>query len=709
MDPTYLQAFLDESEENIQLLNEGCMALESGQRDDGLFSAMFRAAHTLKGMSATMGYQAMSQLTHRLEDVLSALRAAPDRTTQAHIDALFRAVDALGQLLGQIRATGEEGGADCADVVKELGSLLQPGDADAQTPSAPGTGMAGAASDRLWADWLADSAIRAAVDHFLRSGSSIGLLRVTVDPESPMKGARAVLVARQIDPVADVIACSPDAEAMQSGAFASDLYFLLALHGDEHDLVRAAANVTEVTDVRFEPLTAQRLAEAAGQDGAAETAATTDTATAAAASGAPVPGMRGGAGDAQGAGNGTGSPAGTPDAGRAPGRGAIADTTIRVSVQKLDALMNVLSELTVDKTRLATVAAELGHASLLQVTESISRLLGQLQQTAMSLRLVPVQVLFQRFPRMVRDLARTLGKEIQLEMAGTETELDRTIVDEMGEVLVHLLRNAADHGLEAPDDRVAAGKPAAGTIRLAAYQSGQHVVIEVTDDGRGIQVERIRQRAVERGLVSAEAASRLREEQVFAFMFASGFSTAETVSDISGRGVGLDAVKAKVEALGGRIGITSRAGHGTTFRIELPLTVAIIDGLLVQVHDDVYAIPLSNVAEVIRARPDDLDDIHGSPVLRLRGQVVPIIDAGLRWYDRPLLGAEAPRFVICRGGQRTVAVAVSRYLGHQQIVNKPLGAYLRRVRQFSGATILGDGRVALIVDVGPWLSGGLGA
>ncbi|MCL6443899.1 MAG: chemotaxis protein CheA [Alicyclobacillus sp.] len=677
MDPVYLQAFIDESEENIQTLNELCIDLEQGRRGEEQFSAMFRAAHTLKGMSAAMGFETMAHITHRLEDVLAHLRAHPERTTERHVEVFFRCIDILAGVLAHVRERGSEGVHAFEPVVAELDALL---DAEAVEPD-PGRGTSvghGPTGSHPAPPGVTPSEVTLETVRLSgETGDRLGLVVVQLSPSCPMKAPTALLILRSIEQRAKLIRSEPDLNRIQTGEIGDVLECTIAIREtDETPLISELRGIPDVEAVTYELLTSPDMRPAMNEAG----------------SGAQV-----------GAANSRTSPANAA-AGPLSTSSFAVEQTVRVSVQKLDKLMNIVSELTVDKTRLLATALRIQDPVLSNLTESVDRLVGELQAMVTSLRLVPVQMLFQRFPRMVRDLSKSLGKDIRLSMSGLETEIDRTILDEVGNVLVHLIRNAADHGLEPSEERVAKGKAASGTISLRAYQAGQWVVLEVSDDGKGIDTMRVRARAVRDGIVTEEEASRLSEEQIYGLLFRSGFSTAEAVSDISGRGVGLDAVRRKVEMLGGEITVDSRPGSGTTFAIRLPLTVSIIEALMVEVVHDVYAIPLTHVIQVSRTHLSELEKIQGHWVLKAAGAVVPVIDVGKEWYGASALAGERARLVLCQEGNRKVAFAVSGFLGQQEVVNKPLGAFLNRVKQFSGATILGDGRVALIVNVGAWIS-----
>jgi two-component system, chemotaxis family, sensor kinase CheA len=681
----YLQIFIDESQENIQLLNTVCLRLEETGGTDEDFAEMFRAAHTLKGMSATMGFEAMAHLTHRLEDTLSYMRANPERMSSEVIDVFFQSIDALETMLSNIQSDGTEGESRWEDLIQRLQRLVDGREQDevAATMTHPATASVGS-EDLPVTPELYDM-----LSQLHAGGLCAGYLRVKLAEDCIMKGPRAIMVVRAIDGFGDILSCHPSTEEIEAGSFDGQLTFLVALReNDDSGLLTAVRSVSEVAEATWKPW-----------EGGAKGTTSTQAA----------PKETSGLGEANKTSEDSGHRESAPRMERAkPGATthtkSPVDRTIRVPVERLDTLMNLLSELVIDKTRLAALANEIGSPELKEVTDKLSRVANDLQSSVMALRMVPVEALFQRFPRMVRDLSRSLGKDIRLEMSGLETEFDRTVIDEMGEVLVHLIRNAADHGLEQTDRRLKAGKPAHGTIQLRAYGAGQHVFIEVQDDGGGIDTAKVLHRAMERGLITASEAERMTQAQIHGLLFESGFSTADRVSDISGRGVGLDAVKSKVESLGGRIHIESVMGEGTTFRIQLPLTLSILQALLVQISGETLAIPLGNVEEVVAANESDIKNVHGRPLLCFRDKLIPILDAGQWLFGDPALAKAPWHFVICKSGHQTLAVAVHGLYGQQEIVNKSLGAYLQSVRWFSGATILGNGQIALIADVHAWMN-----
>ncbi|EJY55624.1 CheA signal transduction histidine kinase [Alicyclobacillus hesperidum URH17-3-68] len=656
----YLDSFLAESEDNLATLDDLCLALERDGASDDTLAAMFRAAHTLKGMSATMGFMAMADLTHHMEDALGHIRNHPTEFQPSVVDTLLAAIDALTANLDQIRDRGSEEGIDHSAILQRLAAVVE----TQNSRSVEGSTEAGP-----------PVAFRDRVAEILRSGREPLVIQIAFAPECTMKAVRLLMVERAVESFGECAAVYPDVQALEADADASTAYLaMLVAHQDADALLTAIREISEITTavvVELESIVSasgEREMNQARQETAATVAVATANETPAHHAAAPSTG------------------------------GKVRDQTLRVPVSRIDEFMNVLSELVIAKTRLELLAQRGDHA-LREVTEQIARLTSSLQDGVMQMRMMPVESLFQRFPRMMRDLQKTLGREFEFVMTGLETEMDRTVMDEMGEALVHLLRNAADHGLEPPEVRERNGKPRKGTIRLSAYASGGHVYLEVADDGAGIDRDRVLNSAIGKGLVDERSAQNWTDAQVYDLLFASGFSTAEKVSDISGRGVGLDAVRGKVESLGGDIRVESVPGQGTTFVIELPLTLAILPAMLVQLDNYIYAIPTGSVEEVARLSAEDIDSIQEQPVYRYRDGVVPIVDLGDRFFDAPCRGDYPWNAVICKEGKRRLALIVDDIVDELGIVNKPLGRYLGQVEMFSGATILGDGRVALIIDV----------
>ncbi|EPZ46241.1 chemotaxis protein CheA [Alicyclobacillus acidoterrestris] len=664
----YLDAFLAETDENLNVLSELCLVLEQQGADDDTFAAMFRAAHTLKGMSATMGFQKMADLTHHMEDALGYFRQHPERFDSSIVDVLFQAIDGLTEHVEAIRNGAGEEGIDHQTVLDAL--------ARAQNEVAA-SAVASAAENASFAPEMI-----AMLESLQAEGNQVAVVRVELTADCVMRGVRMVMVMRALEPFGECLATSPDVPVLEEGSFTGAAELAVVLHNGTFDALRAAvADIAEVAQVDIVQLSDLKTAAQA----------TTPTPVASAAK--PVEQ----ASSEQAPAASASAPA--PASGGKQAAPRHREQTLRVPVSRIDEFMNVLSELVIARTRLELLARASENPELREVSEQIARLSDSLQDGVMSMRMMPVESLFQRFPRMMRDLQKTLDREFDFEMTGLETEMDRTVMDEMGEALVHLLRNAADHGLESPADREQRGKPRKGVIRLAAYASGGHVYLEVSDDGRGIDRDKVLASAIKKGIVDPAKAPAMSDAQVYDLLFASGFSTAATVSDISGRGVGLDAVRGKVESLGGTIRIESVPGQGSTFLIELPLTLTILQAMLVRVGDELFALPTSGIEEVARIAPQDVEFVHEQPVVNFREGVVPMIDLGAYFFSSKTTTEDVWQTVICREGKRYVALVVDDVIDELEVVNKPLGKYLEGVKVFSGATILGDGHVALIVDL----------
>jgi two-component system chemotaxis sensor kinase CheA len=666
----YLDLFLEEAADLAQSLGEALLRYERGEQPDAQIAEMFRVAHSLKGMSASMGFHNLAEAMHRMEDVLSVLRTASRPAPDAVLDALFESVDHLDAALRQIRATGAPPVLDHAAWLRVLDDAyraLQTGDAGPESPSA----VDGGDGDRRGSD--VPDEIRNLVAAALGSGLTVGWLTVHVDPGCQLKGARAVLVHRAVEASGEILLCDPPAERMEAGDYADVLRFLVVLYQpDSAAVIKAALSVSEVTGAEFtawdeshgaDPREGGEPGVSPGDGGQADTASQ-DAFRGAQAAGGPV----------------------------------VRDRMLRVNLDKVDALMRWCGELVVEKNRLASLLERTADDNVRAALDRLGAIAQQLQETVTSLRMVSVDGLFRRFPRMVRDLSKQLGKPLQLELAGLDTELDRTMMEDLFEILVHLVRNAADHGIEPPDVRVAAGKPETGTIRLRAYPVGQHVRVEVQDDGGGIDVEAVKRRAVERGLVEPSAAAEMSDEDAYELLFQPGFSTARQVSDISGRGVGLDAVRDTVQTLGGRIEVFSEPGRGTMFRVQLPLRRTVLTVLLARVGSQTYAVPLHSVEEALLVDRTMLRSVQGQWMLEFRGALVPVVDVGQWLHSAPACGAFPWRLIICRAGERHVALGVDKLIGQQEVVNQPNVGYLADVEWLAGFTTLGDGSIAFILD-----------
>lgn len=610
----YRELFFAESHEHLDTLNQYLLELENNPENSAVVDEIFRAAHTLKGMAATMNYSGVAGLAHEMENVLSRLRSGEVSAEGQLIDLLFRCVDALQNMIGSI----ESGGDDVeppAELTRQLAAY-----GETKPP------------ERAY------------------NSCRTYLISVEIAPDCLMKSARAFVVLKQLEEIGKVIKSDPPVRELEEENFGRSFRILLATGEPPSAIAEKLNAIPEVTMTACEPADVKDRQE----DSPAESRA-----------------------------------------------GSIflqkRRQTVRVDIERLDRLMNLVGELVISKTRLEQIGRASQLAELSEAVEQFSRVAADLQSVVMQARMVPVEQVFNRFPRMVRGLAKELGKEINFLIEGRETELDRTVIDEIGDPLVHLLRNAVDHGIEKPQERLLAGKPAEGTIRLAARHEGNRVVIEVADDGRGIDPEKIRASAVAKGLISPEEAKLLDRDAVLDIIFRPGFSTAEEITDISGRGVGMDVVKAKIESLNGSIGLETHPGKGTKFKISLPLTLAIIQALLVRVGREVYAVPLSSVDETIRL--EDIKRVHQQEVVVLRGSVLPVVRVR-RLLNVPGEEGEELYAVVVRKGDKRVGLVVDSLIGQQEVVIKSLGKLLAGVPGLAGAAVLGSGEVSLILDVG---------
>ncbi|UYZ15388.1 MULTISPECIES: chemotaxis protein CheA [Brevibacillus] len=673
----YLDMFIEESKEHLQAINANLLLLENDPENIQIVNEIFRSAHTLKGMSATMGFEDMASLTHETENVLDMIRNHKLTITGDIMDVIFQSVDLIEGMVMNI-VEGGDGSADVSALVKKLRAIVA-GDFSAVETAA----AAEAAAEAPAGKEAAGSERQHNLDEFAltvlkqskEAGHNLFWIKVTLDEGCVLKAARAYMVFDQLESMGDVIKSTPAVEEIENERFDRSFELVYVTMQPADKIRQTIANISEIREVELEPLQLKEPAAKAEQEvkQAKEQAAASAAPAVEKKPEAPAGGLK---------------------------KVSTAGKTIRVDIERLDVLMNLFSELVIDRGRLEQLAREIGKSELQETVEHMSRISGDLQNIILTMRMVPVEQVFNRFPRMIRDLAKDLNKKVNLEIFGAETELDRTVIDEIGDPLVHLLRNSLDHGIESPAERKKAGKPEEGTIFLRAYHSGNHVFIEVKDDGAGINKEKVLKKAIERGIVNPANADSMTDKQIYELLFASGLSTAEVISDISGRGVGLDVVKSKIESLGGSVSVDSVRGQGTTFLIQLPLTLSIISAMLVQVQNEKYAVPLSSIIETAVFRKDQIMMAHRQQVIDFRGRVVPLVslqdifqvpDAGVGSDDEVAV-------VIVRKGEKMAGLVVDSFIGQQEIVLKSLGKYLVNVFAISGATILGDGQVALIID-----------
>ncbi|MCG9968008.1 chemotaxis protein CheA [Pelotomaculum terephthalicicum JT] len=664
-----ISVFLDELEEKIQVLNENILVLEREGGSQEALQEIFRAAHTIKGSSAVMGYDKMASLTHEIENLFDQMRKGLLPVSGPLVDTLFMALDTLQILRDEI--IGKDVSVDIEQVVTSLkqfqgiGSPPSPGEAP-ESGRGPSKQPAGAIDDGIGE--VEEDVIREAE----LKGLQAYWVTVQLDAGCQMKSVRAFLVFETLQQMGEVIKSQPPAEDIQEGNFETGFRVIL-LTGEDPDRVRnLLMTVSEVakTEVnRIKLAAGQEVREQAASDASAEK---------------------------------------TEQAARADHEVKTVQT-VRVDVQKLDTLMNLVGELVIDRTRLNRFAEIFegrfgsGSGDMVETMNEISSHLGQvagdLQEQIMKARMLPVAQVFNRFPRMVRDLAQKLNKEVDFIVEGHETELDRNVIEVIGDPLIHLIRNALDHGVEGPEERVRLGKPRNGVLKLKASYMENHIIITIQDDGKGMDPVKLRAKAVEKGLINGEVAQRMSDQEALNLIFLPGFSTVAKVSDLSGRGVGMDIVRSHIEQINGITDVSSVPGVGTTFTIKLPLTLAIIRALMVELGNEQFAFPLTNVVETISVKAEEIKRVKHNEVILVRGRVLPLVRLS-DIFERETCAEMDRLFVVVLGiGEKKVGVIVDKLLGELEIVIKSLGDYLGKVPCLSGATILGDGQVALIVDV----------
>ncbi len=664
----YLEVFIEESKENLQTCNEQLLELEKNPEDLAIVNEIFRSAHTLKGMSATMGYEDLANLTHKMENVLDAIRNEKIKVTPEILDVVFKSVDDLEAMVFSI-ADGGDGKRNVTEVVAMLQAIEK---GESVLPSASSEVAATIATDMHEVAMQYEAFEQTVIQQSYEQGFNCFEITVSLREDCLLKAARVYMVFEVLGKLGEVIKSLPTVDQLEEEQFDHSFVIAVVSKEDARMIEESIRKVSEVEKVSIFELTSHHL-QNQGNDSAPEQKETVDM----------------GHEEVK-----TPKPANNPAKQTSP-----TSKTIRVNIERLDVLMNLFEELVIDRGRLEQISKELNNPELNETVERMTRISGDLQNIILNMRMVPVETVFNRFPRMVRQLARDLNKKIELEIIGAETELDRTVIDEIGDPLVHLIRNALDHGIEMPDIRVKNGKPEQGTVKLKAYHSGNHVFIELEDDGAGINKQRVLEKAIQKGIVSEDIANTLSDRQIYELILASGFSTAEQISDISGRGVGLDVVKATIESLGGSITIDSTVGHGSLFSIQLPLTLSIISVMLVEIEAEKYAIPLSSIIETAIVKKEEIMNAHNQRVIDFRGKVVPLLfleDV----FEVPKDSEEEDLYsvVIVRKGEKMAGLVVDSFIGQQEIVLKSLGNYLNDVFAISGATILGDGQVALIVD-----------
>jgi len=680
----YLDIFIDESKEHLQNLNTQILELEQEPGNMDTINEIFRAAHTLKGMAGTMGYKRMQGLTHNMENVFSEVRNGAATVNSTVVDALFQCLDALDEYVTNIQSTGDEGTNDNEAIIKIFDDFLAGGAAPAATAESKDEKVVVSTSgSESWKKIKLSESQQTVIKEAAKSGLKAVGLTVTVAENCILKAARAFLVYKAVEELGEIIVSEPSAQDIEDEKFDFEFSLVVLTEAEVDKVINAALNVSEIANVtggilevvdsapveETKPEAIEEIVEEKKEE----------VAPSAPAVAAPA----------------------NENKTTVEKKKPVVNRTVRVDIEKLDDLMNLVSELIIAKNSLVSAATtKAGSSNVNEQIEYLESVTTNLHESVMKVRMVPIESVVNKFPRMIRDLQKKLNKKMELYMSGEETELDRTVVDEIGDPLMHLLRNSADHGIETDVNlRKQRGKSETGSIWLDAYQDGNNVIIEVRDDGNGIDVEAVKKKAIEREVITEEQAAIMTDAEITNLLFLPSFSTAKTVSDVSGRGVGLDVVKSKIESLSGEVDVKSKYGEGSKWTIRLPLTLAIIQSLMVKIGGEKYAIPLGNIQTIESVSPDNVKTVQQKEVINLRGSVIPII----RLSD--VLGCQSLRqetddylIVIVKKGEEQAGFVIDELMGQQEIVIKSLGKYVNKSKMISGATILGDGEVALIID-----------
>lgn len=679
----YMSMFLEESLDNLQTLNESLLELEQNPEDVDKVNEIFRVAHTIKGMAATMGFNDLAELTHKMEDVLSEFREGELRVTQDVVTVLFDCLDTLEKMVDLV----QEGSDEKVDIesimaklayIKENGNKNQQGNVIEESNSAE---VKVSHNDSIGLD-LNEYDI-SVIKQAHEKGFNAVEIKVTLSENTLLKSARAFLIVKDLEDNGEILKSVPSTQDIENEEFDLELKFVLITKNTVDEILSIVNGISEVVKVeasaieieetktveveKVEEVKPKEVEEKAEESKKIEKVV---EAPKKAATKKPQPKKE----------------------------VKKAHQSVRVDLERIDNLMNMVSELVIYRTRLEQIVTTHKSQELNETLEQVGRTTSDLQDLVMKIRMLPLDTVFNRFPRMIRDVSVELNKEINFIIEGADTELDRTVIDEIGEPLIHLLRNAADHGIESKEERIAAGKSPVGTIRLVAYQEGTKALIKVIDDGSGINVEKVRAKAEQKG-INTEG---LSESDIKNLIFAQGFSTNEVVTDLSGRGVGMDVVKTKISALGGTVDVISEEGKGSTFIIKLPLTLQIIQALLVKVGEETLAISLGFIDRVIDYKEENIKKSNGKEVIVYREDVIPLVRLN-ESLDIESSKTDKKFVIIVNVGDKTIGLLVDALCGQQEIVIKPLGKTLKGLDQYIGATILGNGLVTLILDIGALL------
>lgn len=645
----YKEMYAVESAEHLQSMNEALLNLEKDPENSETINVMFRAAHTLKGMSATMGFTNIKELTHNMENLMDRVRKNETKLDTIAIDILFECLDTLEKMVETPEQSGE---LDISSLIKKINLISSIDKRDVSLKEDKTVSP----EDNLKTDDSTPSSDTTSDNPAGKpeNAGNIYEIAVKLHESCLLKSARSTVVMRNISELAEIIETVPSIKDLEDEKFGFEFRVIVSTNAEPDKLKEAAQKVSEIINVEVKPHTISKAAAKTEQKSISAEGSKTSIKSV---------------------------------------------QSVRVSIERLDSLMNLVGELIINKIRLMQIASVHKLNDLEETLASLNRLTNDLQEEIMASRMVPIEQIFNRFPRMIRDLAKKENKEIELILEGGDIELDRTVLDEIGDPLVHILRNCVDHGIESPEVRKQNGKNPSGTVRLTASREKNHVVIEAVDDGKGMDPQKMRDAAVNKGIMTQEEASKLTDIEAINLSFLPGFSTAEKVTDISGRGVGMDVVRTKIGAMGGSLKLESILGKGTKITLKLPLTVAIIHSLMVKVGKDIYAIPITNVIRDLSIKKEEIKTIKGEEVILIRGEVLPLVRLH-KLFGIDGNGSEELLVVVVERAGTNVGLVVDQVIGQQEVIIKNLdNNILKGVKGFAGATILGDGNVALILDV----------
>lgn len=615
MTTNMLDLFIEEASEHLQALNDNLLQLEKEPTNGQLVSEIFRSAHTFKGMSATMGFQQVADLTHAMENVLDEVRNNRLAVTEHLVDIIFTCTSHLETMVSDIQHGGQ-GAADITKTVADLEALLHP---------------------EQEAELVVEKTYR---------------IQIQIEEAAILKAVRAVMCLERLAEIGIISETLPDREAIELEEFEHAFEVVLESAQSKEEIEAVILAISEIEKV----IVTEEVEEVQIIEPIKKAAKQTTK--------------------------------------------RLENKTIRVQLEKIEKLMNVFEESVIERARIDEIAEKTNNKELMEHLGRFSSISKEIQNGLLNMRMVPVDSVFNRFPKMVRTLAKELGKKIDLVIEGADTEVDKIVIDEIGDPLVHLIRNSVDHGAETVEVRRKNGKNETATINLKAFHSGNNVVIEIADDGAGINKRKVLEKAITKNVVTRAESTKMTDAEIFDLLFDSGFSTADQVSDLSGRGVGLDVVRNTILKIGGKISVESSENAGSTFRIEIPLTLSIIQSMLVATSERRYAVPLANVAEAITINPADIQHVHGKDLINYRETIIEVLDLGQCFHETPLKDTDELLLLVVKNAKRTFGLIIKDIIGQREIVLKTLGGFFSESQiAFSGATILGDGRVVLILNL----------